>query len=370
MMKVPELNFVEADVETIQAECLKLVEEYLGRPIERADPLRLLFNSLLAIIIQQRLLIDEVAKMNLLAFAKGEYLERLGDLVGVERMPAAYATTTVEVELSAAREQATTIRKGTRITADGQIYFALDKDVIFASGETKKTCAATCQSAGEVGNNFIVGEIKQIVDPQPYLKSIVNVTKSEGGADIEDDESLRDRIHEAPESFSNAGPEGAYKFWAKSTSALIADVAVDSPTPGEVNVYVLLKGGVLPEEEMLTAVDKTLSADTIRPLTDKVTVLAPQVESYDVDISYWINIEDQTQAAQIVEAAQSAVEEYIAWQSARIGRDIVPDELIMRLKNIGVKRVEIREPTFRVLDRFSVAQVGSVTAKFEGLEDF
>ena len=232
-MKIPELNFVEADVATIQAECLKLVEEYLGRPIERADPLRLLLNSLLAIIIQQRLLIDEVAKMNLLAFAKGEYLERLGDLVGVERMPAAYATTTVEVELSAAREQATTIRKGTRVTADGQIYFALDKDVIFASGETKKTAQATCTEAGEVGNNFIAGELSKIVDVQPFLKSIVNVTKSEGGADVEDDESLRDRIHEAPGSFSNAGSYEAYRFWAKSASALIADVAVDSSEPGK-----------------------------------------------------------------------------------------------------------------------------------------
>ena len=368
-MKIPELNFVTADVEQLQAECLKLMEEYLGYPIERANPLRLLLNSLLAIIIQQRLLIDEVAKQNLLAYAKGEYLERLGDLVGVERLPAAYATTTVEVELTAEREQATTIRKGTRITADGQIYFALDKDVIFASGETKKTAQATCTEAGEVGNNFIAGELSKIVDVQPFLKSIVNVTKSEGGADVEDDESLRDRIHEAPESFSNAGSYGAYKFWAKSTSALISDVAVDSSEPGKVEVYVLLKGGVLPETEMLNAVDKTLSADTIRPLTDKVTVHAPQVESYDVDISYWINLDDQTQAAQITEAAQAAVEEYIAWQSARIGRDIVPDELIYRLKAAGVKRLEVRSPTFRVLDKFSVAQVGDVTAEFMGVEE-
>lgn len=369
MKKFPELNFVTADVEEIQAEALKLIEEYLGRPIERADPLRLLLNSLLAIIIQQRLLIDEVAKMNLLAYSKGEYLERLGDLIGCERLPAAYATTTVEVELTAAREQATTIRRGTRITADGQIFFALDKDVIFASGETKKTCAATCQSAGEVGNNFLAGELSKIVDVQPFLKSIVNITKSEGGSDIEDDESLRDRIHEAPESFSNAGSYGAYKFWAKSTSALISDVAVDSPTPGTVQVYVLLKNGVLPEAEMLQAVYKTLSAEDKRPLTDYVSVLPPQVESYDVDISYWISVEDQTQAAQIVEAAEAAVQDYIEYQSSRIGLDINPDELIYRLKSAGVKRIEVCSPAFKVLDKFSVAQVGDVTAEFMGVEE-
>ena len=368
-MKVPAINFVTADVETIQAECLKLVENYLDRPIERADPLRLLLNSLLAIIIQQRLMIDEVAKMNLLAFSKGEYLERLGDLVGVERLPAAYATTTVEIKLAAAREQATTIKKGTRITADNVIFFALDKDVIFAAGKTKKTCAATCLTVGEAGNNFLPGEIDKIVDPQPFLLSIVNTTKSEGGADIENDDSLRDRIHEAPESFSNAGSYGAYKFWAKSASALISDVAVDSSEPGKVEVYVLLKGGVLPEEEMLQAVYKKLSADTIRPLTDQVSVLAPEVVEYDLDVSYWLDEADQTQAAQIIEDADKAVEEYIAYQSEKIGRDINPDELIHRLKAAGVKRVEIRKPKFTVLDKFSVAQLADKSVAFKGLEE-
>lgn len=368
-MKVPEINFVTADVDTITAECLKLIEEYLDRPIERADPLRLLLDTFLAIIIEQRLTIDYVAKQNLLAFAQGEYLERLGDIVGVERLPAAYAKTTVEVELSAPREQATTIKKGTRITADGEIFFTLDKALVFASGETKKTCAASCQSAGEVGNNFIAGELNKIVDPQPYLKSIVNVTKSEGGADVEDDESLRERIHEAPESFSTAGPAGAYKWHARATSALISDVAVNSKTPGTVQVYVLLKGGVLPEQEMLNAVDKHLTADKIRPLTDFVTVHAPEVAPFDIDISYWITEADQVQAEQITEDAERAVNDYVAWQTEKIGRDIVPDELIAKLKAAGVKRVEIRAPEFTVLNKFAVAQLNNKSVAFAGLEE-
>lgn len=147
-------------------------------------------------------------------------------------------------------------------------------------------------------------------------------------------------------------------------------MAVDSETPGTVQVYVLLKNGVLPEAEMLQAVYKTLSADNIRPLTDYVSVLPPQVEQYDLDISYWISAEEQTQAAQITEDAEAAVQDYIEYQSSRIGLDINPDELIYRLKAAGVKRIEVRSPQFRVLDKFSVAQVGSVTIEFEGLEDF
>ena len=368
-MKVPEINFATADAQTMLTGAIKIVEESLGRTIERADPIRLLLDAFISIIIQQRLLIDEAAKMNLLAFSKGEYLDRLGDLVGVERLPASSATTTVEVELSAARESATIINAGTRVTADDTVYFALDEPLVFAAGETKKTAQATCTTAGEVGNGYAAGELDKIVDPQAFLLSIKNITTSAGGADVESDDSLRDRIHTAPESYSVAGSEGAYKFHAKSVNPSITDVAIDSPNPGEVDVYVLTKDG-LPAQEVLEAVDEYLNAKTIRPLTDLVTIKSPTVEEYAVDLSYYINREDATYAAQICAAAEAAVDEYITWQGGKIGRDLNPDELIQRLKNVGVKRVVIRSPQFKELDNFSVAVCTGQTVTFAGLEDY
>lgn len=368
-MKVPELNFATADAQELLQGAIKIVEKSLGRTIARADPIRLLLDAFIAIILQQRLLIDEAAKMNLLAFSKGEYLDRLGDLVGVERLPASHAMTTVEVKLSAARETSTIINKGTRVTADDKIYFALDEALIFSAGETVKTCAATCTESGEVGNGFAAGELNKIVDPQAFLKSIENVTTSAGGADIESDDSLRDRIHEAPESYSVAGSEGAYQFHAKSVSSTITDVAVDSPTPGSVDVYILTAAG-LPNQELLNAVDTHLNKKTIRPLTDLVTVKAPTVENYSVDLSYYIHREDATFAAQIVAAAEQAVNDYVTWQGEKIGRDINPDQLIQLLKNAGVKRVEISSPQFKELDNFSVAFCQSQTVNFAGLEDY
>ena len=368
-MQVPEINFATADAQTLMTGAIKIVEASLGRTISRADPIRLLLDAFISIILQQRLLIDEAAKMNLLAYSRGEYLDRLGDLVGVNRLSASNATTTVEVKISAARETSTIINAGTRVTADDKIYFALDDVLVFAAGETVKTCAATCTEAGEIGNGFAAGELNKIVDPQAFLLSIENTTTSAGGADIESDDSLRDRIHEAPESYSVAGSEGAYVFHAKSVSPTITDVAVNSPTPGSVDVYVLTQS-VLPGTEILNAVDSHLNKKTIRPLTDQVRVLAPTVEEYTVDISYYINREDAVYAAQICDAAEKAVGEYVTWQGAKIGRDINPDELIQRLKNIGVKRVVIRSPQFTVLDNFSVASCTGQTATFAGLENF
>lgn len=370
MKNLPEIDFITADPQEILDECIKIVEEYLGRTLSRADPLRLLIEAFVAIIIQLRLKIDYIAKQNLLAYAEGEYLEHLGALVGVERLPAARAVTTCQVTLSAPRLQATTILAGTRITGDEEIYFALDEDVVFAAGETSKTCAATCLSVGEIGNNFAIGELSKIIDPQPWLLSITNVTVSEGGADVESDDSLRERIHTAPESFSVAGAAGAYVFWAKSTSQLIADVAVESPEPTRVNVYVLLKNGVIPQTEMLNLVYENLSDETRRPLTDLVTVLAPSAVNFNVNLSYYISREDSTNAAQIVEDAEKAVADFVAWQKEKIGRDINPSELIHRLKAAGVKRVEVTSPTFSVVGSHEVAVAQNVTATFAGFEDF
>lgn len=366
---LPDITFAAADPAEMELNILSTVEGYLKRKLERADPLRLFLLGVEAIIIQQRLLIDKSAKMNLLAFAVGGYLDHIGALVGVERLPATAATTTLRLSLSAIRETATIIPAGTRATPDGAVYFALDADAVINAGELSTDAAATCTEVGETGNGFIAGEINRIVDPVPFFSAVVNITKSEGGADIEEDENFRERIQEAPEKFSSAGPEGAYQYYAKSASALISDVAVDSPEPGDVVVYPLLAGGVLPEEEMLSLVKETLSADDVRPLTDRVTVEAPTAVSYNVDCTYFISRTKATNAAAISAAAEAAVSEYIAWQKEKLGRDINPTELYYRMRAAGVKRVEIRTPVFRATAKNEVALADTVNVVFGGLED-
>ena len=201
------------------------------------------------------------------------------------------------------------------------------------------------------------------------MLSITNTTATEGGADIESDDSLRERIHEAPEKFSVAGSQGAYIFHAKTASALVSDVAVVSPIPGVVNVYILLQNGEIPGEELLAEIAEYLSGDTIRPLTDQVNVLPAQVVNFDLTCRYWISRENATLAGEIISAAAAATDDYILWQKSELGRDINPDELIQRLKNAGVKRVEITSPAFTVLDDFSVAVAQNVTADFAGIEE-
>lgn len=367
--ELPELTFVTAAPEEMLASAKTIVEGILGRQLERADPLWLFGESLIAVIVQQRLLVDELCKQNLLAYATGDNLEHIGALVGVERLSAAAATTTVEVRLSAARTKATTIPQGTRVSAGDQINFAIDENVVFAAGETARTVGATCVEVGEVGNGYAIGELNKIIAPTAFLSSIVNITASDGGADIETDDSLRERIFEAPEKFSTAGPSLGYEYWAKTASTKISDVYVTSERAGEVDVYVLKEGGVVPEQEMLNAVYDICNDEKVRPLTDRLFVKPPTIFNYNIELRYWIARSDQTRAIAIQAAAEKAVEDYVAWQRQKLGRDINPTELVWRLRNAGVKRVECLEPKFLAIPAYAVAIPEEINATFAGLED-
>ena len=369
LKNLEKLKFIDANPEEMEIHILETAERLLKRKLARADPLRLFLLAIEALQIQQRLLFDKMAKMNVLAYAKGGYLDHIGALVGTERISARPATATMKLTLSAVREQAVIISKGARITAGDNIYFALNENTIIPAGELFVTASATCTESGQRGNGYMPGEINRIVDPVPFWAAASNTTKSEGGADVEDDEAYRERIHESPEKFSTAGPTLAYEYHAKSASALISDVSVDSPAPGEVNVYPLMRGGVIPGSEILALVTEKVNDKSIRPLTDKVSVKAPERVMYDVDAVYYIDRRDATEAAAIQSRAEKAVQEFIMWQKERLGRDINPTELYYRLREAGVKRAEIKLPVFTATNRKQVAVADHVNVRFGGVED-
>lgn len=369
LKNLPDLTFAEADPDVVDSNIVTTVEALLGRTLARADPLRLFLRGVEAIIIQQRILIDEAAKQNLLAYATGDNLDHIGVLVGTDRLQASSATTTLKFTLSTVRESATIIPAGTRATAGDGVLFALNEAVIIAIGEKTATGKATCTQSGTTGNGYAIGELSQLADPVPFVASVTNTTSTEGGADEEDDDTYRERIHEAPEKFSTAGPYGAYEYYAKQASALICSVSVESPTPGEVVIRPLLEGGVIPGQEILDAVDAQVNDRKIRPLTDKVTVKAPEQVEYDVKLSYWINRDDATEAVAIQTAAEQAVEDFVLWQKSKLGRDINQTELYYRLRAAGVKRAEITSPVSQAITSSQVAIAKNISVTFKGLED-
>ena len=187
LTQLPGLTFATADIDSLDADITSTVEGLLGRKLARADPLRLFLRGIEQVMQQQRLLIDQCAKENLLAYATGDNLDHMGALVGVERKAATAAGCTMQLTLSAKRSKATTIAAGTRFTAGDGVYFALDQDAVIPKNQLQYNFHTTCTAAGSIGNAYAIGEINQIVDPQPFLASAINVTATDGGVALSGD---------------------------------------------------------------------------------------------------------------------------------------------------------------------------------------
>lgn len=365
------VNFLETDAETIRSQIITGFEKASGDTLAAGDPRRLFLLSIADVIIQQRTAINLAAQQNLLSYAQGGYLDALGQLLAVERMAESKAVTTIEFTLSQALGSVYTIPAGTQVT-NGVVTFETDEDLLIPIGQTKGEVSASCTVAGPVGNDYLAGQISTIVTPMTFVSGAQNTTITTGGAAAESDSDFADRIRLAPNSFSVAGPEKAYVYHAKSVSPAIIDVKVDSPTPGEVDVYVLLTDGTLPTEDTLEQIEEHLSDEDIRPLTDYVVVKAPTASNYEIELHYWINQEDSSKAAQIQADVEEAVEQYRLWQQTKIGRDITPGKLLQLVFAAGASRVDdskLKPAAWKKLEAMQVAQCTKVNVVYEGYKD-
>ena len=364
-----DIVFVDASKDSIEAEVVNAYESVSGRSLASGDPVRLFLLAIANIIILLLNQINETGKQNLLRYATGLNLDHKGLEMGVERTPATAAKTSIKIFLSAKLGTPVTIPAGTRFSAGGNIFFALDETMIIAAGSTDATGSATCLTYGESGNGYLPGQINNLVDPVPYVSQITNTTTSEGGADEQSDDSYRTDIQMAPEKFSTAGPSGAYEYYAKHASADIIDACVWSPSAGVVEIRPLLTGGKIPGQEILNIVKDACNDRSVRPLTDYVQVKAPEAVQYDVNLTYYIDRSNAAQASAIQAAVNVAVNDYITWQKSKLGRDINPSELISLIMQTGAKRVELLEPLFTKLEDTQIAQERSVNVNLGGYEN-
>ena len=326
---LPDVEFVSADKEKVVKYLTDTYEKITGRTLAKVDPVRLFILTIAYVDIMLLNKINYTGKQNLLKYAEGGNLYNLAALVGGERIPASEATVTVTFTMQAAQNNNVLIPKGTRVSVpNSQVYFSTDVPLVITSGDTSGIVTCTCQTAGDAGN-----------------ARVENTTISEGGADTESDEHLRERTQEAIESFSTAGPSGAYEYFAKAASSLIGECKAVSPEAGSVDVYILEENGEIPGEELKQTVSKYLSDSKRRPLTDKVTVKTPKTTSYDINMTYYISTED-ADANTTIANINNAVSDYISWQDTKMGRDINRDKLTQLCLKAGAKRVEIKSPVF------------------------
>lgn len=366
----PEISFVNTDTDTLVNALVKSYEKFTGRTLYPADPVQKFILWIADIIIQERILIDESAKQNVPRYAQGVYLDSLAEIFkDAYRLQPQAAATTFRFYLSTALPYQHLIPIGTRIAVDGNIVFETTEILYIDAGKQTGDVPAICQQVGEIGNGFVPGQITQLVDVFPYYDRVENITVSAGGAEQETDSAFYERMRESMESFSTAGPSGAYIYHAKTASPLVADVAALSPTPGVADIRVLLRDGELPTEEVLQEVQAQLSADKVRPLCDFVQVSAPDTVPLNIDATYYIPKPSQNSAAVITADVEKAVQDYIRWQTEKMGRDINPSVFVSYLMKTGIKRVVVRQPEYTVVPESEVAALNQCNVSSGGVED-
>lgn len=373
----PDISFIDnKTIEDVRDGMVADYEEYMTKftgqtvTLPRSSPHRGVLYAAALQIYQAFQYIDRAGKQSLLKYSYSDFLDNLGLLKGVTRSPATAAVTTLRFTVSAVRQVATAIPKGTRVSAGGSVYFATDEYAEIPAGGSTVDVPATCTDAGTEGNDLAAGDLTTMVDPLPYVASVVNTTATEGGTDVESDDDLAERIYLAPGAYSTAGPEDGYLFHAKQFNPSIGDVvATSNQAAGTVDIVFIMSDGKTPGTEMINGLKEYLNGKTRRPMTDLVNVSAPAEVTYTVDLTYYINRSDSARAVAIQEAVQTAVADYLTWQRT-IGRDINPSKLVALVMAAGAKRVTVTAPTYTTVDAIKVSALsGSPTISYGGLED-
>ncbi len=182
---------------------------------------------------------------------------------------------------------------------------------------------------------------------------------------MESDDAYRARMVLRNEGYTTAGSAGAYLFHTLSADGDVRDASVQSPTPGSVLVTILSNSNDGAASATLIAkVQAALSADSVRPLCDQVTVQAANISTYSV--SYTIKTYPGSDVPDVLSRSRAAVQAYCE-AHFKLGHDITISGLIAAATVTGVQNVALTTPPANlVCDLSSAYRCTTIAATHSG----
>lgn len=180
----------------------------------------------------------------------------------------------------------------------------------------------------------------------------------------ETDTALRQRVQLAPHSFSVAGPELAYVYWARSADLDVGDATAVSPTPGQVVVTVLsATGSGVPGAGVLEAVTDVLTGP-VRPLTDEVIVQPATLVPFAIEAQ--LTVFAGPDQGLLLQTALDSLNAHLA-TARKLGRDVTRSSLIAALHVANVQKVELLSPVADLdIDPSEIASVTDIDVTIAG----
>lgn len=380
-----DYQFISTDTKALVTSLIAGYEAITGTTVQPSSPERMFILWVADVIVQTRVQINFAANQNIPSRASGGNLDALGELFYSQSRPAAKAATcNVRFRISTPQASAVLVPSGTRMTdASSSLFWTTTADAYIPIGDTQIDVPVYCQTVGSVGNGFTAGQINTLVDLFPYSAACENISASDGGADAASDAEYQELLRSSQDTFSTAGPMGGYIYFAKSVSTDIVDVMAimpkDSETgelmAGHVHIFALMEDGTPASETIKELILEACNDSTVRPLTDFVSAEDPGTVDYNINVTYYIPRKTTQSAAEIQQGVEDTAQKFIRWQSGKLGRDINPSVFIQMLMENGIKRVEVAEPAFTVVNDGTdhtapeVAKLGTINITNGGYED-
>ena len=225
-----EINFVETDAGKISDNILQQLENGVNEPLYPGDERRIFGEALAAVIVTTYNTVNDSCRQKMLRYARGDVLDALGENRDVERLNPTFATTSLRFGITEPVAHNIVIPAGLRVSPDFERYFLTDSTVVLYAGSSTVDVQATAETGGSAYNGIARGEITNIIDVSdvPLIDTVTNITETAGGGDREIDEAYRERIREAENKLSTAGPAAAYKYWALSANSRVSDAVVST----------------------------------------------------------------------------------------------------------------------------------------------
>ena len=145
------------------------------------------------------------------------------------------------------------------------------------------------------------------------------------------------------------------------------DISIDTDLAGKVLIVPILEGGKIPTEDILQKVSEVCSAEDVRPMTDQVIVRAPMQVEYELIITYYTTVSEESDCIHTIEGPKGALEQFKIWQDSKMGRDINPDKLralcLSPEHGVGCTRIVVESPEYKELKETEVAKCTHISVK-------
>jgi len=148
-------------------------------------------------------------------------------------------------------------------------------------------------------------------------------------------------------------------------SASTVNIEITRNMYGRVKIVPICAGGELPDTDILADVLAACTAEDVKVFTDMVVVEAPDVEYYDIELTYYTTKADASAVIENIEGDGGAIDQYIYWQDSSLSNDISPDKLRSFIYSptnadgvviTGATRADIVKPVYTELNKTTVAK--------------